>query len=297
MRAVRCASCAVTVREAMAHRAGLAALREDIDLRTALNWTAMTERIAAAAPLWQPGTGHAYHALTYGWIVGEVLRRITGRLPGDLLRTTMADPLGADMWIGIPASVEPEVARLRAGASLTAPPEGEVSEPDAATAELQDLMGRSMTLGAAFPPDLVVRDRGFDAAEVHQGQVPGAGGIASARGLASVWSSAVVPAAGLAPLSSETREDMTRVQSEGSQVWPVPAPHSRWGTGFMISMPSQPMLTEQSFGHEGAGGQLAFADPVRRVGFAHVTNVFEGTGDDRAPSVVDALREVLVTAR
>lgn len=294
---MRCASCAVTVREAMAHRAGLAALREDIDLPTALNWAAMTERIAAAAPLWQPGTGHAYHALTYGWIVGEVLRRITGRLPGDLLRTGMADPLGADMWIGIPASLEPEVARLRAGASLTAPPESEVSEPDAATAELQNLMGRSMTLGAAFPPDLVVRDRGFDAAEVHQGQVPGAGGIASARGLASVWSSAVVPAAGLAPLPSETCEDMTRVQSEGPQVWPVPASYSRWGTGFMISMPSQPMLTEQSFGHEGAGGQLAFADPVHGVGFAYVTNVFEGAGDNRAPSVVEALREVLVTAR
>lgn len=288
---------AITVREAMAHRAGLAALRDDIDLQTALDWAAITQRIAAAEPLWQPGTGHAYHALTYGWIVGEVLRRITGRQPGDLLRVALTEPLEADMWIGIPASLEPAVARLHAGATLTAPPARGKSEADAATAQQQDLMGRSMTLGGAFPPDLVVRDAGFDATEVHQGQVPGAGGIASARGLAAVWSSAVVPTAGTAPLSAAVRTDMTRVQSEGQQVWPVPAPHSRWGTGFMIPTPAQPLLTDQSFGHTGAGGQLSFADPTHRIGFAYVTNVFEGVGDRRSASIVDALRDVLVTAR
>lgn len=283
---------AVTVGDAMAHRAGLAALRDDVDLATALDWDAIVTRIAAAEPLWRPGSGHAYHALTYGWIVGEVLRRITGLLPGELLAQILTGPLDAELWIGVPAEVEPRIARLRAGDSLRSPgPEPEAAA--APTPQQQELMLRSMTLGRAFPAELVVRDAGFDAVEVHRAQVPGAGGVATARGLASVWSSTVVGTGSVDALDTGVLAAMTRVRSEGMPVWPQPAPHQRWGAGFQLPSGARTMLSSASFGHDGAGGQLAFADPAHRVGFAYVTDVFEGHGDARAATLVAALQAVV----
>ena len=281
---------AITVRQVMAHRAGLAALREDVDLDTALNWTAMTERLAAESPLWEPGSRYGYHALTYGWLVGEIIRRVTGTPIGRRFQEEIAVPLSADAWIGIPSDREPGVARLLRGESMDAPPPGGFPSLDPDQARW---MGRAMTLGAAFPADLVVPGAGFDDPRVHEAEVPGAGGIGTAHALATIWSATVHPTDGVRLIGDDVVTDMTAVQSEGEPVWWLPGPYPRWGTGFMISSERRPFLTPESFGHDGAGGQVAFADPRHRVGFAYVTNRMELHSDDRGDSIVRALSDVL----
>lgn len=281
----------VTVREALSHRAGLATLRDDVDLATALDWTAITGLLAAEAPLWEPGTRYGYHALTYGWLAGELVRRVTGESIGSAFQHMIAGPLGADAWIGIPAAEQGRVARLTAGESLSTPPPmpaGRMIDPDEAR-----WMERTMTLGGAFPTQMVLRGRGFDDPVVQQAEVPGAGGVASAAALASIWSATVVPTDGVAPVSDEVLDDMTQVQSEGEPIWWLPGPYPRWGTGFMLPSRRREFLTARSFGHDGAGGQIAFADRSHRIGFGYVTSLFEMHSDDRGDSIVRALGAVL----
>src|SRR6185437_6936228 len=118
---------------------------------------------------------------SYGWYVGEVIRRITGTSVGSFLQQSVSGPLGVDAWIGVPPSVESRVARLVSGVSIWNPPSWGTRHP------IEDDLfwaGRAMTLGAAFPPELVVAGAGFDSPEVHQAEVPGAGSIATAAGLA-----------------------------------------------------------------------------------------------------------------
>ncbi|MBO3662694.1 serine hydrolase domain-containing protein [Microbacterium stercoris] len=281
---------AVTVRQLLAHRAGLAAPVVDIDLDTALDWDAVTGLLAAQEPLWQPGTAYGYHALTYGWLAGELVRRLTGRSVGEALQDRIAGPLHADAWIGLPESREGDVARLHAGRSLLVPPPSGAPGPSGEDARW---ISRAMTLGAAFPAELVVRGRGFDDPQVHRAEVPGAGGIATARALAAIWSATVVETEGVRLLNPAVIADMTEVQSEGQPVWWLPGPYPRWGTGFMLTSDVREFLSAHSFGHDGAGGQVAFADSEARVGFGYITNHFEVAQDERGTELVRALRRAL----
>ncbi|MBN9178845.1 MAG: beta-lactamase family protein [Microbacterium sp.] len=282
---------AITVRQALSHRAGLATLRDDVDLGAALDDAAMAARLAEEAPLWSPDAAYGYHALTYGWLAGEIIRRVTGETPGARLRRTLAGPLAADAWIGVPEPDLPRVARLAAGDSLSAPPP--MTTERAIDPEDARWMERAMTLGTAFPASFVVPGEGFDDPRVRQAGVPGAGGAASAAGLAAIWSATVVPVSGVEPLDAAVVADMTRVQSEGEPVWWLPGPYPRWGTGFMLPSERRPFLSDASFGHDGAGGQIAFADSRHRVGFGYVTSLLEVHSDDRGDSIVRALGRVL----
>ena len=100
----------VTVRMVLNHQAGLPALREPIPENGLCDWDAVVEALAAMEPLWEPGTRHGYHALVFGHLVGEVLRRVTGDSLGTIFRTEVAEPLGLDFWIGLPEEQEPRVA-------------------------------------------------------------------------------------------------------------------------------------------------------------------------------------------
>lgn len=285
----------ITVREALSHRAGLAAPRADISLETALDWTAITEVLAEQEPLWEPGAAHGYHALTYGWLAGELIRRITGQSVGTYFRSEIAEPLNASAWIGLPDEIRPRVARLASGITISTPPP-ETDGRQIGRNEAQ-WMERTMTLGAAFPAQLVVRGEGFDDPNVHRAEVPGAGGIATAAALATIWSATVVETDGVRLLDRRVVEDMTRLQSEGEPVWWYPGPYPRWGTGFMLPSQRREFLSKSSFGHDGAGGQVAFADHAHQVGFAYVTNVLEVHSDDRGDSIVRALRNALADER
>lgn len=283
----------VRVSDLLAHRAGLSAPRVDFTRDDLLSWTRATSILAAQEPLWTPGAGYAYHAITHGWLIGEVIRRVTGMSPGAYASGLLARPLHADLWIGMPQEVADRVAQMRVGPSLQRLVDQQAAERDP---EMIDWPDRAMTLGGVLPPELVGKAVGFNDARVRAAEIPGAGGISSARGLATVWSSTVTPTEGIRVLDDDTIATATRVQSDGEPVFPVPGPWPRWGMGFQLDSEARHYLGSESFGHDGAGGQVAFADSRWRVGFAFLTNRMEAIDDRRATRIIDALREVL-TAR
>jgi CubicO group peptidase (beta-lactamase class C family) len=150
-----------------------------------------------------------------------------------------------------------------------------------------------MTLGKALPVALVAPDEGFNDPRLWQAEIPGAGGIATARGLAKIWSATVWPSDGVRLLQSQTVTRATKEQTAGAPVFEVPPPWPRWGMGFQLDSEARRYLTSSGFGHDGAGGQVAFAEPSLGLGFAFLTNRMEGQGDMRATSIVDVLRQTL----
>lgn len=277
----------VTIGDVLSHRAGLSAPRNDLSLDEVLTPTGVADALAAQSPLWEPGTAYSYHALTQGWLLGEIVRRATGSTIGELLARDISGPLGADVSIGLPESARGHVATMHVGATLAA---HDATTPEGVPAFDAYWSRRAMTLGSAFPSTLVDGRSGFNDPRVQATEIPAAGGVATARGLATVW--AAVADARI--LDDGTRQRATRVRSQGAPHFAAPGPWPRWGMGFQLDSEARRYLTPTSLGHDGAGGQVAFADPDHRVGFAFLTNEMEA-GDDRATRVVDALREVLVS--
>lgn len=279
----------VLVRHILGHRSGLSAPARDLSTDDILDWSTVTAALAEQAPLWQPGSAYAYHAITQGWLIGEVVRRVTGRSAGEAFAELIAAPVGAEAWIGLPAEHESRVAHLTVGPTLQALVDQQAA---AHTPGVVDWPERAMTLGGALPHALVTDDGGFNDPRLHAAEIPAAGGIASARALAAIWSAAVIDPGTGRLIDDATLEKGLRVQSEGHPFFSAPAPWPRWGMAFQLDSEARRYLTASSFGHDGAGGQVAFADPVHRVGFAFVTNVMEAD-DPRATGIIDALRSVL----
>lgn len=279
-----------TVADLLAHRSGLSAPRDVLSVEDVIDWDRVTGLLAAQEPLWPPGEGHVYHALTHGWLAGEVIRRVTGRTVGQYFDELIATPLHADAWIGLPHSARDRVAHLRAGATLTALVARQAAARPAGEVDWSD---RAMTLGNAFPTELVDDEGGFNDPRIQAAELPGAGGIASARALAAIWSSTVTETDGVRLLDADTVADAIRPQTEGNPVFGGQPPFPRWGMGFQLPSLAREYLGPASFGHDGAGGQVAFADVTHRVGFAFLTNLMEAADDHRATSIVDELRRIL----
>ncbi|GAB3110260.1 serine hydrolase domain-containing protein [Streptomyces calidiresistens] len=288
----RAGKAGVTVRDVLSHRAGLSAPRRSFSTAEVLDWQTVTAALAEQEPLWEPGTGYAYHALTHGWLAGEVIRRITGVSVGRYFEEVIAGPLGAEAWIGAPEEVLGRVAHLGVGASLVE----HVRQQETAaerTPDRPDWPGLAMTLGDAFPQELAHPTRGFNDPAVRAAEIPGAGGIATARALAAIWSATVTDTRGVRLLGDDVLRRALVPQSWGAPVFDVPGPYARWAMGFQLDSEARRFLTADAFGHDGAGGQVAFADPVTGVGFAFLTNRMEAGDDRRATRIVDALRGIL----
>lgn len=281
----------LTVRQALSHRAGLPALDRDLTRADVLAWGPVIDAIEAQASLYPPEAGHAYHALTHGWIVGEVLRRITGRMPGQLFDDVVARPLGLDTWIGLPDAARPQVAFME-------PPLPDEDSDDARLNarlfEDNPTVRRSLTMGGAF--DFPAKDGyvTFNDVDIQRAEIPAANGISTAESLARLYAACVFGAETSPLLTAASVVDALQVQAAGPQLTGAPDDGARWGTGFQLSSaPSQPMLGPTSFGHAGAGGQLAFADAESAVGFAYLSNQMGGYGDRRARALTTALAECL----
>ena len=280
----------VRVSELLAHRSGVSAPRVDFSSADVTDWEFVTSELAAQGPLWEPGTGYAYHAITHGWLVGEVIRRITGRSVGEYFADLVAAPLEVDAWIGLPAGIHQRAAHMQVGPTLA---QLTREQEDARPPGVTDWSERAMTLGGAFAPELITSDGGFNDPAIQAAEIPGAGGIATARALATIWSATVVETGGVRLLEDAVIHSATQVQSEGAPVWNVPGPWPRWGMGFQLDSEVRRYLTPEGFGHDGAGGQSAFADPAFGVGFAFLTNQMEAIDDRRATTIIDALRDCL----
>jgi CubicO group peptidase (beta-lactamase class C family) len=281
----------VTVRDAMAHRAGLAYLDTDLTLEDVVAWDPVIHAIEAQAPHHAPADGHAYHASTIGWLLGEVIRRITGMSPGTNFRRALGDPLGLNTWIGIPDAERSHVAWME-------PPlpddDSEFAKGFASFGDDPRII-RTMSLGKAFAFPSDAGQVTFNNPVIQAAEIPGAGGISSAESLAKLYAACVTGVDGGSPLLTPASiADGLRVLSAGPQLTGQPDDGARWGTGFQISSaPAQPLLGPGSFGHTGAGGQLAFADVDYGASFGYVSNQMGGYGDLRARSLVEALRTVL----
>lgn len=278
----------VSVGDALAHRAGVSAPRLDVTREQLLDLDAMARIVADQEPLWEPGAGWAYHALTHGWLSGEIVRRAGGVAAGAAF-AAVADAVGGGAWLGMPAEVAASVAHLRVGPTLEALVVRQAAERDPGSIDWSD---RAMTLGGALPATLVTDDDGFNADDIRAAVIPGAGAVATARAVAAMWSATVVETDGVRLLDDDTLDLVTRERTSGAPVFAAPAPWPRWAAGFQLDSEARRYLGPTSFGHDGAGGQVAFADRAARVGFAFVTNWMEAD-DPRGTRIVDALRAVV----
>ena len=280
-----------TIGQLVSHQAGVPFFAEDVEKDQVINWYYMISQIEQEAPLWSPGSEYAYHAITHGWLTGEIIRRVSGKSPGEYLAKEISSPLKADTWLGLPSDLESKVAPSYAHADLTS---FFVDLKEKNTAAGNFLI-RSLTLGDAFSMNLVGKNEDFNSQAVHAAEIPGAGGISTAHGISKIWSSAVHETDGVRSLSDETVQYVTKVQSEGKPFTDLEPPYSKFGMGFQLDSPARGYLTQSSFGHDGAGGQCAFADPEHKIGFAFVTTEMRGgeVEDDRATRLIGDLRSIL----
>jgi len=263
----------IPVRWLLSHRAGLPAIRQTLPAEALFDWSAMTGALAESRPWWTPGSQHGYHAITYGHLVGEVIRRVDGRTVGAFLRDEVTGPLRADFFIGVPEEIDG-----RAAVVLPPPPPAEPTIWDTILADPDSVSGRTFL----NPPRTVdlVNTRAWRAAEI-----PAANGHTSARGVARVY--AALARGGeldsVRLLAPATIDRAIVAQSSGRDaVLTLP---TRFATGFMLALPGG--LFEcgpgrRTFGHPGRGGSIGFADPDARLGFGYVTNEYV-TGTARHP--------------
>lgn len=281
-----------TVGQLVSHQAGVPFFANDIQPDQVINWDYMISQIEQEIPLWQPGSAYAYHAITHGWLTGELIRRVSGMSPGQYLAREISAPLSSDTWLGLPLELESEVAPSYAHADLAS----FFIDLNNQNTEAGNFIIRSLTLGDAFPMNLVASGQGFNSRAVHAAEIPGAGGISTAHGISKIWSSVVYETDGVRLLTDETVEHVRKVKSEGKPFIEIEPPYSKFGMGFQLDSAARGYLTNSSFGHDGAGGQCAFADPEHKVGFAFVTTEMRGgeVEDDRATRLIGDLREILV---
>jgi CubicO group peptidase (beta-lactamase class C family) len=278
----------VPVRWLLSHRVGLPTLEKRLSPEEALAWDPAVEALAAQKPSWEPGTKHGYHAFTYGWLVGEVIRRVTGKSPGRYLADEVSDPLGLDLWIGLPDALESRVCRLIA-IDPTPPSPEELAALPPERIEMLKAMSRpdSLTVRALNVTDPPLN---FNTRAVHAGELPAANAIATARALAKLYASTIGEVDGIRLLEPATVRDATREQASGHDE--VLLADSRIASGFFLPSTFKPLMGPSSFGHSGAGGSLAFADPDRQVGFGYVMNrMLQGlAADARTDGLIEAVR-------
>ncbi|MCL8012746.1 serine hydrolase domain-containing protein [Streptomyces sp. AS02] len=281
----------IPVRWLLSHQAGLITLDQPVSLKEALAWHPMAAALAAQRPQWTPGTAHGYHGRTWGWLVGEVFRRVSGRTPGRFFADEIAAPLGLDFFIGLPADQRDRVSRmeyLRPAVDLTAVPAESVPE------EFRELVAawrdpKSFSNRAYAVTDPAEID--FDSPEVQAAELPASNGVGTARALARMYAALIGEVEGVRLLTPETLESATKEQVSGKdQVMLIP---SRFSTGYMLPTETNPMTGQNAFGHTGRGGSLAFADPEHGVAFGYVMNNIIGGDDARATSLVNAVRRSL----
>jgi len=283
----------VPVRWLLGHRTGVPALHDTITPDETLDWDTITSRLAAEEPWWEPGTTHGYHALTYGWLVGEVIRRVSGKNIGRFVADELAGPLGLDTYIGLPVSEEPRVAPLVQMSLLADPPPQEAL--DAMPPEM-----RAMVDAFTNPNSLTQRALNvstpsleWDSREVHAAEIPAANGISDARSLAKLYAACVGEVDGVRVLEPATVTDATKEVSDGpDKVLLAP---TRFGSGFFLQSTFSPLYGPNSFGHAGAGGSLAMADPDAQIGYGYVMNKMLAnlSGDPRTTGLTAAVKECL----
>lgn len=283
-----------TVRMLLDHSVGLPACRTWVNPGGCYDWGYMTELLAAEEPFWKPGTRNGYHMVNFGWTVGEVVRRASGRSLGTFFREEIAEPLGIDFWIGLPEEHEERVAPVIPYIPSPGEPLG---------AFVQTLLGDPQSIPALS----LLNVGGFDpnSREAHAAEIGGAGGISNARGLAGLYAPLANGGAldGVRLVEPRQLARMQEVAMATHEDATLLIP-TRFGLGFMKSMDNRRrpagdrdsvILSSAAFGHVGAGGSIGFADPAAGLAFGYSMNRM-GKGillNERGQSLVDATYRAL----
>lgn len=291
----------IPVRWLLSHQAGLVDVDRAMTVEEALDWTTICDALADSPPLWEPGTGYGYHAVTYGWLVGEVVRRVAGVDFGEFVRREISEPLGLDLWVGLPDDEQHRVSPLINSGMPGLPtpePAGDAdSQTDAPSlvGMLDMLLGEGNLLGRALtaPGGAFTDDQVWNEARVRSAQIPAANGVTNAASLARMYAALVSEVDGVRLLDADTLERAIAPQVSGPST--VPLLDIPFALGFMTHSPLSPLLNGRSFGHYGAGGSLGFADPDRRVAGAYVMNAAQLAiaGDARTLGLLAAVDQVV----
>ena len=272
------------VRYLLSHRAGMAAVRKPLDDDALFNWNKMTTALAEQEPWWEPGTKHGYHALTFGHLVGEVIRRITGKTPGTYLRDEIAGPLGLDLHIGLEAKDD-----ARTGDMIPMPPPGP-GEPNLFAEIMKN--PESVTFKAFMNPPGGMRPGLVNTREWRAAEIPAANGHTTARSLAKLYGALARGGEldGVRVMSKEQVAKCSIEQSNGPDA--LLMINTRFSLGFMMSQPGASLgPNPKSFGHPGAGGSLGCADPEAKIGFGYTMNKMQASLliDPRAIALIDSI--------
>lgn len=276
----------ITIAMVLGHRSGVIGPREPMGWQQVTDWDAVCARIAAATPWWPPGSAQGYQVVTFGFILGEVVRRVTGRTIGQYLRTEIAEPLGADIHIGLPSwdhhrcaemVNKPSVRSLLADNHVNQPPASLDEHPMAGWAVSMD-----------FVPDDELGVQALDAWRA--AEFPSTNAHVSALGMATFYNA-------LAQEKLLTREHMERCRvSQGGfdadVVLGARVADHGWGLGYMLNQRGVAGPNTRIFGHGGSGGSFAFVDLEHRIGYAYVMNYFDATKCNADPRTVALSNEV-----
>ncbi|MGW1534384.1 serine hydrolase domain-containing protein [Streptomyces aureus] len=273
------------VRHLLAHRAGVPVLDRPLTPAEAADPDLAAAAVAAQRPAWEPGAEHGYHAQTFSWLTGELVRRVTGRTIGRWIAEEVAGPLGLDLWVGLPESEAGRVGRVAqveapsTAGGLKTRPKRAVSD---AYADPESLTRRAFAAITPLPDE---NDAAYRAAVL-----PASNGIATADGLARFYAALIGEVDGARLFTPGTLAAARTEQSAGPDR--VLVVNTRFGLGYMLHGGASPLLSPGSFGHPGRGGALGFADPESGIAFGYVTNGFRKsvTADPRAQALIRALR-------
>jgi len=284
----------VTTRMMLDHSSAVPAVRARVKDDGPYDWAYMTERLAAEVPFWEPGTRNGYHGFTFGWTVGEMVRRASGKSLGTFFREEIAGPLGLDFWIGLPEEIEPRVAPIVAHVYKAA---------DAVTPFMRDLATNKESVAALFYFNTGAwRSGGANTRAGHAAEIGAANGITNARGLAGMYAPLANGGGDLVDATTLARMGEVSMATHDDATLRIP---TRFALGFMKSMDNRKrslaaklwgedcdsvILGSAAFGHVGAGGSLGFADPVAGMSFGYTMNRM-GPGllmNERGQALVDA---------
>jgi CubicO group peptidase (beta-lactamase class C family) len=274
----------ITLTQLLSHQAGLAALDRQVDVQ---DYDAVIDALEAQAPLWPPGTAHGYHARTFGFLLDELVRRLAGKTLGEYWRKVFADPLKLDIWIGLPESENSRVATMYAARA------GKPAEPKQFYI---DLATKGTIARKAFTSPAGLQSvSGMNNASIRAESFVSFGGIGSADSLAKFYAMLANGGEldGHSFFGEKALEWMNTTLSDGiDRVFQIPTAFS---AGFMKDSQQAkrrvPGRSASSFGHPGAGGSLAFADPENNISFAYAMNQMEQSllPNEKSLRLVDAI--------
>jgi CubicO group peptidase (beta-lactamase class C family) len=284
----------ITVAMVLGHRSGVIGPRAPLHWTEAADWDRVCGDIAAAEPWWEPGTAQGYHVVTFGFILGEMVRRVTGRTIGQYLRTEIAEPLGIDLHIGLPIAQhhrcaeminKPHIRDMLAAGDAPDCPVSLAEHPMAA-----------LSVAVGFVPDdeLASHELGL----WRRAEFPATNAHVTALGMATFYN-----ALAQEKLLSREHMELVRVSQGGFDTDVVlgrrVADHG-WGLGYMLNQRGIAGPNPRTFGHGGSGGSFAFVDLEHRIGYAYVMNHFDATqcnADPRSLALSDEVYAALGVVR